>query len=318
MGKKDAETVPAPDPSEVAAADARYNRIDQRTPYGDLTYSGPDRNIATLSLSPEMQNLFDTRIGVDQGLVNEGQYWLNNYNRSPIDLNQYGPIQSDAGLEAFDPSSLNMPAIPTDLEGYRSQLEDAYMSRMTRLVNPQFEEAQRQLDDTMANRGFVQNDAAWMDQQDQFNRNRFNQYSDIAERAVLGSGQEMTNFLAQALGARGQMFNEGMMTNQLNNQWRQQGLVNQNAGRSQGLNEALQLNGNDFNRLASFLGLQQVQPAQLQNFFAPGQTDVTGAYGLAQQANMFNAQQQNQMSAAGMTGLFGLGSAGINAYGMRA
>jgi len=319
MGKKDPATVEAPDPYEAAQADALFNRIDQYGPGYSLTFSGPERNRADITLSPELQRVFDMRLQTDADMMQQAQNVLANYNPEPIDLSQFGPIRTDAGLQEFDPSGLNLPDIPTDLEGYRSSLEDALMSRMTRLVNPQFEQAQRQMDDTLANRGFFEGDEAWLEQSDLFNTNRFNTYADIAERAVLGSGQEITNFLAQALGARGQLFNEGLTSNQAINATRQQGLLNQNTGRTQGLNEALALYGDDFNRLASFLGLQQVQTPTMQNFFAPGQADYMGALGLNQQAQQYNANASNAMNMAGLQGLYGLGSAaitgGLGAYG---
>lgn len=93
---------------------------------------------------------------------------------------------------------------------------------------------------------------------------------------------------------------------QLQNQLTQLNLAN--AARSQALNEQLGIRGNQFNELASLLGLQQVQPTQLQNFFAPGQVDVTGAFGLAQNARLANFQAQQQRNAAGLGGLFSLGS----------
>lgn len=541
MGKKDPAVVEQPDPFEIARADADFNRIDQITPYGNLTYSGPNRNTATLSLSPELQRVFDQRMGVDSAMMDQAGNLLANYDPSSIDLSQYGPIQSNIdrsgiNFSGVDTSGLPNPSLPqlsgfqgqlpalmgaatyqpsqmdiqggvagtdiprfdgftdvqrsidsvdmplfggfTNVQGaldfsglqdlpvvnneLRSNVEDAYFQRARRLLEPQFQRQEDSLRQTLANQGLPGTSDAFLDQFDQFNTNRGNTFANVADQAVLAGGQEVSRMLADALGARRQQageittqgqfannaagqlfgqnlagynanmntlqnqFNQGLLQGQFandaaaqlfgqglagynanfnaanaefgqnlaqgqfanaaaaqdqgrslqdfqagmtqagfNNQTmqqalanilsttefnnlvgqqgfgneaalrsqlfgenlaasqsgnqaaqmeaglRQQMLANQNAGRAMGLNEALQLSGNDFNRLASFLGLQQVQPAQMQNFFAPGQVDMTGAYQLAQNANMFNAQQQNQMSAAAMQGLYGLGSAGI-------
>jgi hypothetical protein len=61
------------------------------------------------------------------------------------------------------------------------------------------------------------------------------------------------------------------------------------------------LRSNQFNELASLLGLQQVQTPGLQNFFAPGQAGVTDAFGLnqASQQNSFNQRSASARAAKG-------------------
>ncbi len=311
MGKKDPATVETPDPYDVARADARFNRIDQITPYGNLTYSGPDRNIATLSLGDELQNIFDQRLQVDDAMIGSALDRLAGFDPSQIDLSQFGPIQSDAGLQQFDPSTLGLPAIPTDLEGYRSNVEDALFNRADRLMAPVFQRQESQLLDRLANQGLPQGNQAYNTELDVFGDNVNQAYADLADRAVLAGGAESSRLLADALGARGQLFGEGLSTVGFNNAALQQALMNQNAARTQGLNEAMGIRGNAFNELASLLGLQQVQAPQMQNFFAPGQVDMIGAQNLAMQGQMFNANQQNQMNAAALGGLYGLGSAAL-------
>jgi hypothetical protein len=77
MGSKRQPTPPpAPDPRQIAQTDAEFNRIDQNTPFGSLTFSGPNRNQANLTLSPELQQLFSGQIGTDIGLSQLGQQAL--------------------------------------------------------------------------------------------------------------------------------------------------------------------------------------------------------------------------------------------------
>ena len=70
MGKKSSgDNPPVPDPGQLAQNDADANRIDQTTPWGSLTFTGDDRNQANLEFSPEMQQLFNSQMGIDQQLA---------------------------------------------------------------------------------------------------------------------------------------------------------------------------------------------------------------------------------------------------------
>lgn len=314
MGKKSTPKSPKPvDPAAVAQADAEYNRINQVTPYGNLTFSGPNRNTATLSLSPEMQSLFDTRIGVDQQMLNAALGRMGDLNQQPINLDDYGAIQSDAGLSEFNPQGL--PELPGDMEGYRTRVEDAYFQRARRLLDPQFARQEESLRDTLANQGLPGTSEAFLDQYSQFNTDRGNTYSGLANEAVMYGGQEASRLLADALAQRGQVYGEQFQGAQFNNAVRQAALQNQNAGRVQALQEALGIRGNQFNELASLLGLQQVQPAQMQNFFGPGQVDYLGSEALNAQQRQAAYQAKLQSSQGAMGGLFGLGASALTGAG---
>lgn len=117
MGKKSPPAPPPPpDPEEIAAAEARYNRIDQYTPYGNLVYSGPERNIATLSLSPEMQGIFDQQLVSDRNMINMALERQGMLDPNPIDLSQFGNIRSDIDLSRINFEGFN----PTGLQGLLS------------------------------------------------------------------------------------------------------------------------------------------------------------------------------------------------------
>jgi hypothetical protein len=71
-----------------------------------------------------------------------------------------------------------------------------------------------------------------------------------------------------------------------------------------------------FNELASLLGLQGVAQPGLGNFFTPSRTDTGAGYALQNQANIANQQAGTAITSGILEGLFGLGTAGINAkYG---
>lgn len=547
MGKKSPEPTPVPDPWETAQADAAFNRIDQITPYGSLTYSGPNRATSTLSLNPEVQALLDSQMGIDQSMLDQAMGRLGDLDGNPINLDSFGPIQSQidttginfsgmdnsglpsvglpqlstyndsapnfsgaanyspseygvqqsiegTALQNFVPSNYgvqrsidgtqlptfnanagdiqnglnmpDMPALPTDIQQYRGDVEDAYFQRSRRLLEPQFQRQEDALRDRLANQGLPQTGDAFRDQYSQFNTDRGNTFANVADQAVMMGGQEASRQLANILGTRqqgvnealtggqfannaqnqlfgqnlagyganfnaaqnqfnqglaqgqfansaqgqqfgqdlsgyganfnaaqsrfgqnmaqgqfanqaaqqdqnralanfgvgmeqsgfnnqtaqqamqnamginqfnnsinqqgfqnesglrNQLFGENLTSSQMNNQaaqmqaaFQQQLLQNQNAGRTQALNESLGIRGNQFNELASLLGLQQVQQPGMENFFGPSNVDFLGAQGLATQTQMANNQMQNQANQAGMGGLFGIGSALITGGG---
>ncbi len=490
-----------PDPREIARTEAEFNRIDQFTPFGSLTFSGPNRNIATQEFSPELQGLFGQRLESDQALLAsalERQQLLQN---QPIDLSQFGPIQSQIdttginfqgpqfgdlpqltapdlqtvgqgpglqqGVGTFGVPQLEqltrdiapggdiqsrvtspfdiqgqvdtgldtsgLPGIPQDPNQFRGDVERAVFERGRALLDPVFADQQRALTQRLANQGLPRSGEAVEREQTRFGDVRSRAFTDLANQAVISGGQEASRSLGDILAARGAGFGEqvtganlglaggqfanqaagqgfgqnlaagqfgnlaqqqgfgqdftragfgnqaglsqfgaglqgaqfglgqnlaagqfgnqalqqgfqnqltgtgfnnqagllglgaqqgirGQLTNeqfaqaqagnqasQLNLGLQQQLLQNQNAARSQGLFEEQGVRGNQFNELASLLGLQQVQAPQLSSFFSPGQADVTGAFGLNQQGQQFNFQQQQNQNNALMSGLFGLG-----------
>ena len=108
----------------------------------------------------------------------------------------------------------------------------------------------------------------------------------------------------------------GLNQQDLQNQLTQAGLSNQ--ARQSLFNELAGVRQNQFNELASMMGLQQVAPPNLGDFFAPSPVDVTGAFGLQQQAlqNNYNSQLEASSNAKGsVSNLMGnLGAAGIYRY----
>ena len=492
MGKKSAPSAPQPvDPYEVARADAEFNRIDQFTPAGSLTFSGENRNQANLEFSPEVQALFDQQLQLDGTMLGSSLDRLGMMDPNQIDLSQFGPIQSNidrsglgfgapdmnglpglnipnfgtvgpgpeqqgaanffgpsygiqqgiegVGLPTFGSDATvqqgvvfsNLPDLPQDFNALRTNVEDAMFQRGRRLMEPQFGRQEDALRDRLANQGLPQSSDAFLDQYDQFNTNRNLAYQDLSDRSVLMGGQEASRQFANALAGRqqgvGEIMSQGQFANQaagqqfgqdlsgfganlgaanaqfgqnlaqgqfanqaanqdlsralstfgvgmqqagFNNQGanqffqnalagqgfnnqagamqlgaqqdvrnqlsgeqfalsnaqnaanaqelglRQQMLANQNAGRSQALNEQMGIRGNAFNELASLLGLQQVQQPTMQNFFGPGQADFMGAQALnaQQQQNAYQGALMQQQGALG--GLSGLGGSLLMAGGM--
>lgn len=282
MGKtRQPKPPPAPDPRQIAQTDVEFNRIDQNTPFGSLTFSGPNRNTANLSLSPELQQLFSGQVGTDIGLNQLGQQAL-----PGIGQLVQNPL-STAGLP-----QLNIPNAPSlpDYNAYRNDAERAFFDRSAGLLNEQFGREEDRLRQTLANQGLQSGGQAFGNEFGDFNRRRGETYSNLARDAVMFGGQEASRSLADQLG----------ITN-LQNQFAQQQLQNAAGIRGQMFGENQAMRGGQFNELASLLGLQQTQIPGLNNFFAPAQAGVGDAFALnqASQNNSYNQRSAYARQAKG-------------------
>jgi len=273
MGGKGSTTVEAPDPLEIARTDTAFNRIDQFTPTGDLTFSdrpgGPAgaNNVATLNLPPELQQLFDSQTQSDQQLLNLALGRQEGFEGGLPDL-----IQGLEGDGDFD----------------RGRFEDAIFDRGSTLLNRQFDRQEGRLRQDLSNRGVLGPDPsgeigeAASTELGLFNQNRDEAFTQLSLQSILAGGQEGRQDEAADIGRQ---------------------LTNANIGTS---NRATQ-----FNELASLLGLQQVAQPGLANFFTPGQADVTGAFALNNQVNIANANNAQSQRNSMLNGLFSLGAAAI-------
>lgn len=442
---------PAPDPSAIARADAEFNRIDQFTPTGSLTFSGPNRNQATFELSPEMQALFEQQQQVDANLLGQALQRQGMLDPNQINPGQFGLIQSGfdtTRLRAQGPQFNNLPnlqapnlqmlggnpnlqrdinagpiqgqlgqagniqnqldtqgltPIPQDIQAFRGDVEQAFFDRQRALLDPVLQDQERDLRGMLSNRGLPESGEAFDRDLTRFSDARNRAFTDLSRNAVLAGGSEASRQLGDTLAARGQGFGEAVAGGQFANQAQnlgfgqglaggqfanqaqgqgfgqnlagtgfanaaaqqgfdnlaqqaafnnqagllglganqgirgqltgeelagtaagnqaaaqntalnQQMLQNANAARTQNLSEAMGMRGNQFNELASLLGLQQVQQPGLNNFFAPGQVDVLGANALNQNALQNQFLADSAQSNAFNTGLFGLGGALIGA-----
>lgn len=265
MGAKGSTTVEAPDPRAIAQTDAEFNRINQYTPLGSLTFSGPNRNIANMTFAPEVQANLDRQLQSDAQL---------------LDL----ALGRQEGFES------GLPDLAAGLDGVgdfdRAGFESAIFDRGSELLNRQFDRQEDRLRQSLANRGLMATDPelgeAAMSELGLFNQNRDEAFQALALDAIQRAGAEGR--------AQGQ-FDIGTQLTDAN------------------IREANR--ARQFNELAALLGLNQVAQPGLNSFFGPAQADVTGAYGLSNQANMHNAQMAQQAQSGLMGGLFGLGSAAL-------
>jgi hypothetical protein len=254
MGKPD--PVQPPDPLEVAATDAAFNRIDQFTPTGNLVFSdrpgGPAgaNNIATLTLPPEIQALFDAQTQSDQQLLNLA-------------------LGRQQGFEG------GLPDLIQGLSRDSGEIRDAFFNQGSALLNRQFDRDEDALRQSLANRGLT------------------------------GTSAELGEAAGTELGVFGERKNQAFSDLALESVQRGIGTELTDANIRQS-NRATQ-----FNELASLLGLQQVAQPGLNNFFTPSRTDTGAGFALNQQGQIANAANQTALTSGLLSGLFGLGAAGI-------
>ena len=225
MGKPKAPKLPAPpDPQKLIAQQAQVNRINQTTPFGNLTFSGPNRSDASLALSPQFQALLDAQSGFGTQAAQRGQQFL--------------------GQTQFN------PAMPQDVSQIGQSLFDLGASR----AMPFFQQQEAQLLSQLENSGNPAVGAALapgaVTERDLFNRSRNTFLSDLA-----------LNSQTQATAQRGQLLNQDLAANQGNAQLAAM-LGNASPVQAPGLNQFFAPQGIDVN--GAYNAQQQAAQARAQ------------------------------------------------------
>ncbi len=244
---------------------------------------------------------------VEQAVFDRGQRLLD-----PIFSDQERALRQSFATNGLPTSG---EAVDRDLTRFEDSRNRAFVELADQAVITGGQEASRALGDLLGAQGqeFGQNLASG----DFFNQALNTQFGQDLSAASFGN-QALAQQFALGQDARNQLFNEQIAGSSAQNAasaqnlaLQQQLLQNANAARTQGLSEQSSIRQNQFNELASLLGLQQVQAPGFENFIQPGQVDVMGAFAMNQQAQQNAFNTQNQRYNAGLGGLFGLGSAAL-------
>lgn len=289
---------------DTARLNAKLNRMDSYGPTGSVNYKdlGNDRWSVTQTLSPDQQKLYDGQMQIGQGVNNAAQARINQLDNSKFNLDG---IQDFKGGISYD-GLTEMPNM-SDLNGAREAAESASFNRAWDRMNPGFQQEQDALATRLANQGVVQGSDAYTKAMDDFSR-RKNDARIAAGYDAVNAGQSMmSNQLANALMSRQQGISERTANRAMNNE-----------ARSSQINDRLMLRSQPINELAAFLqGSPAVNTPQPIGGAQVGAAapDVGGAYGLAQQSQMNQYNQQMAASQAMQGGMFSLagslGAAGI-------
>ena len=246
---------------EAARVATAANRVNQVTPYGNLTYtmSGEDKYgnpmwTATQTLSPAQQEILDYQNQASIGLgklAGKGLGYVENMLATPFDT-------SKLPSTGFNPSQT---------------YQEAYMQRLA----PQLQQGRERLEQQLANQGIQIGSEAY-------------------DRAMMQQAQRENDLLAAAT-------TQGFGVGQ---QARQSALQEQAYLRNEPLNTLSAVRTG-----AQVTGPQFVNSAQQATTAGP---DLLGAAQMGYNAQMgaYNAQQAGQNNL--MSGLMGLGAAGIMKY----
>ncbi len=335
MGKPDAPT--PPDPMETAraqtnsnvstaVANARLGNVNQRTPYGDLTYNeigsstmtGPNGEVyqiprfeAVQTVSPAQQGIMNASNQASQNAADAAVAVTGNLNRHL----RNNPLSFDGlpqGGSAANIGTADYGTVGTDFSADRQRVEDALMSRL----NPSLERDRESLRTSLINQGVNEGSEA-------FDRamNRFGEQSNDARMsAILGAAQEQSRLADLERANIG--FNNNVAQMGLMDDYRLAGRMDTDRGIAR--DELLALRNQPINEMGALMSGGQVTQPQFMSTRAGNipTTDVAAIIG-----NNYNQQlgqwQQNQEALgsglSGIGGLFqGLGAAGLTLSDERA
>lgn len=310
---------PAPDPTATIAAQdasnkssavqtAELNRINQNTPYGSLTYStngsypdGTPQYTQNTTLSPGQQSLYDKATTGANALGDTALGMLNQVGNSYAN-----PINTSGSPGIAYGATGTGPAITGQIGNgdYTSQIksaQDAAYRGQTQYLDPQFQQGQKALDNSLINQGITQGSEAANNAQNNFGLQKQRAYQGAQDAATL-AGQNEQNTLF------GQDASRANFQNQANQQGFNQAYSNaglQNQGNAQFLQQLFALRNqplNEYNALAS--GSQVTQPSF--SAYAQAPVAATNSSGIINQGYQ-NQMSQYQAQQQGINNLFSLG-----------
>lgn len=174
---------------ETAVANAELNRVNQYTPYGSSTYSvnstnadGTPQYTQNVNLSPDQQQLFDMTTQGEKTLGNTALGTLNN-------------LQSNFSK----PFSLGGIAANTDFSGQMKQAQDAAYNTQTNYLDPQYKNAQSDLDAKLAGQGLQVGDEAYSRGQNDLATQKNQAYQGARDSAVTAGNNEQNTLYNQGL-----------------------------------------------------------------------------------------------------------------------
>jgi len=175
---------------QTASYNAALNRVDTYTPYGNSIYTvtGKDPTGAPtyrqdINLTPMAQQQLDTEQAQNAKLAGLGETL---YNQAKGNFNT--PLDNGA------------------TNGQAAQ--NAYYSKQTAFLDPQFQHGQDDLDTRLANQGIMQGTTAYNRAQDDFGRQKEFAYGQARDQAILNGQDQQAKSLAIAQQLRQMPLNE--------------------------------------------------------------------------------------------------------------
>ena len=297
-----------------ARAATQANRINQNTPYANLSYTqGVDaQGNPTWTANQQLAQPLQQSLGNIQSQLAQST-------ASPFDVSQYQARQVGQGPQFAGIG--NAPNLQTQVQGTGMEGWDKATGLLMSRLNPQIEQSQERLQAQLANQGIAPGTEAYnraMTQQSQ-------KTNDLLTQAQLAGSQVQNQMFGQNLQA-GQFGNQAMLgQNQaqlanlgFNNQLGQQGFANQlagtqanNAAMQQNYLQALQQRNLPLQQLGAFQSATQPGYINPYSQAAVAGPDYLGAYTTSQAAQIAAQNAANARTANMQSGLFNLGSSAI-------
>jgi len=166
----------APDPYKLIEEQAKVNRPNQVGPLGSTKYT-KDPNTGywteTKEFSPDIQKLYDERVGMLHGDINTRQ----------------------------------LPGVG-DFADLSKQAQDATYQQMTSTLDPQFQKQESDLTSNLANQGITQGSEAYSKAIDDFNRQKQGAYNQARLSSVGAGNERQGQLFSQGLQSAAQDFNQ--------------------------------------------------------------------------------------------------------------
>lgn len=283
-------------------------------------YSQGDNWTSTITLSPEMQALFDQQQKLQTGLFGAQDQALGRVNQTMGQgFDMSGVPQGGQALRDGQISTLNIGQLPGmgsvyDPTQSTNTATDAILSR----VNPQLERDEASLRSQLANQGVSQGSQAWNNAMDELRRSKTDAYTQAGLQGIgLGMqqqgqtfGQQTTNQqLAAAL--QGQQF--GQQAGLQGQQFAQSEQARQRAMQEQAYLRNLPLN--ELNALRTGNQVQQPQFGGFSQQATTAGPDMLGAAQGQYNAALGASNASNASSAGTIGGLFGIGGSLLQGAG---
>lgn len=300
-------------------------------PNRDDFFSGGDNWTQKVTLSPEMQALFDQQNRLQQGLFGAQDQALGRVNQvmgQGFDMSgmpQGGTALNMSSLPGMG-TALDVNSLPGfgDIYDPTRSTNNAAELLMQR-INPELDRQQESLRAQLANQGIAQGSKAWNDAMAQ---NQYGRNDAVTQAQLQGIGLGMQQ---QGLQFGQQTTNQQLAAALQNQQFGQQqglrmgeaGLQNQQFAQSEqarqrAMSEAAYLRNLPMNELNALRTGNQVSMPQFPGYAQQATTggpDMLGAAQGTYNAQLGAANAQNAGGAGMMGGLMGLGQLGMMGYG---
>lgn len=267
MGKKSPSPPPAPDPYATAAAQgaqnkeaietqARVNRVNESTPYGQLKYikNADGTYTRQQTYNPDTMDLIRSQQEIGSQL---GRQALSRASQLPNDTMTFDNLP--AYQYKLDQGQVGRLPVPEDFNSMAKRTEKNSYDRAMALMQPQMDLESRRLSTTLANRGLPLNSEAYNTAQDRLGRQQGQQRQDAAFNAVIAGNNERDKLYNMAMQSRGQQMSDALAAMSRNNAARQQMVQDQYTQRMQPFNElSLFLQGAPAVNLPQFQGMSNL------------------------------------------------------------